>query len=313
MNEKKCISVIVPIYNAELYLNRCIDSIIAQSYKNLEIILVDDGSTDQSGVICDEYVQKDRRCKVIHKTNGGPSSARNSGLAIATGNIIGFVDSDDSIEYDMYELLMQSMKKNVDIVTCGRYVYKVGSDTIKRKAYCLRSKKVYDNNHAIGELLRGEVFAYGVNEKIYRRELFVDVTFPNSAIGEDIPVTYELFKKSRWIVHIGSAKYNNFCRLISVSNPSNYYKRVDAIKFRRDIWLDVKKKMPEYRKMAEARYIREVYGLWESIKESTDRGRYESLEKKCICFLKNRKYRIVLNNVLKKDEKRKMIQAMRGI
>ena len=102
------ISVIVPVYNVEDYLDRCINSIINQTYKNLEIILVDDGSTDSSGRKCDDFALKDDRIKVLHKENGGVSSARNAGLDVATGDYIGFVDSDDTIESNMYELLFNN-------------------------------------------------------------------------------------------------------------------------------------------------------------------------------------------------------------
>ena len=114
------ISVIVPIYNVEKYLDRCVDSIINQTYKNLEIILVDDGSPDNCLAICDSWAEKDRRIKVIHKENGGVSSARNSALDIASGDYIGFVDSDDWIEPDMYEILIKNAKKyDADISRCA--------------------------------------------------------------------------------------------------------------------------------------------------------------------------------------------------
>ena len=106
------ISVIVPVYNVEDYLDRCIESIINQTYKNLEIILVDDGSTDSSGKKCDEYALRDGRIKVFHKENGGVSSARNMGLDIATGDYIGFVDSDDLLEHNMYEMLLNNAEKH---------------------------------------------------------------------------------------------------------------------------------------------------------------------------------------------------------
>ena len=114
------ISVIVPIYNVERYINKCIDSIIHQSYKNLEIILVDDGSPDKCGEIIDEYSRIDKRIHVIHKSNGGLSSARNAGLDIASGDFIGFVDSDDWIEPTMYEEMLSFMEKEqLDLVECG--------------------------------------------------------------------------------------------------------------------------------------------------------------------------------------------------
>ena len=116
------ISVIVPVYKVEPYLKQCVDSIINQTYKNLEIILVDDGSTDNCGKICDEYASKDNRIKVLHIENGGPAVARNAGLDIATGKYIGYVDSDDYIEPDMYETLYNAMiKTNAGLVVCNWY------------------------------------------------------------------------------------------------------------------------------------------------------------------------------------------------
>ena len=120
MDEK--ISVIVPVYNVEQYLERCVDSIINQTYKNLEIILVNDGSTDNSGQLCDELAKKDDRIRVIHKKNGGLSDARNVGIDEAESELIGFIDSDDYIDEDMYELLINNMKNaNADLSMCGHF------------------------------------------------------------------------------------------------------------------------------------------------------------------------------------------------
>ena len=116
----KKISIIVPIYNIEKYLPRCLDSILAQTYKNLEVILVDDGSVDNSGMIADKYARNDQRIIVIHQVNKGVSAARNAGLDLATGDYIGFVDGDDYIEPDMYEILMRIIdEQQVDIAHCG--------------------------------------------------------------------------------------------------------------------------------------------------------------------------------------------------
>lgn len=114
------ISVIVPVYNVAPYLKKCVDSIINQTFTDIEIILVDDGSTDESGTICDQYAQKDSRVKVIHKPNGGLSDARNSGLEVCSGEYIGFVDSDDWISPDMYETLIHfAVKEDLDVAMCG--------------------------------------------------------------------------------------------------------------------------------------------------------------------------------------------------
>ena len=118
MNET--ISIIIPVYNVEKYLNKCLNSVIEQTYKNIEVILIDDGSTDNSGKICDEYAKNDIRIKIIHQQNGGVSTARNNGLEHATGKYITFVDSDDYIEKEMIETMAKKiMKKNADIVICG--------------------------------------------------------------------------------------------------------------------------------------------------------------------------------------------------
>ena len=123
------ISVVVPIYNVDKYLDRCVESIIKQTYTNLEIILVDDGSSDNSPQICDNWNVKDKRIKVIHKENGGLSDARNVGLSFATGEIISFIDSDDWIEHEMFEKMLNRKKKdNSDIVSCGvKWVKEDGS------------------------------------------------------------------------------------------------------------------------------------------------------------------------------------------
>ena len=133
MKNNDLISVIIPIYNVEKFLSFCIDSIVNQTYKNLEIILVDDGSTDNSGKICDEYALKDNRIKVMHKQNGGVSSARNVGLNIAKGKYIGFVDSDDYVENDMFEILHNLIiKNNVDISCCNKFVFKKNKFTASK-------------------------------------------------------------------------------------------------------------------------------------------------------------------------------------
>ena len=126
------ISVIIPVYNVEQYLSKCLDSVVNQTYKNLEVILVDDGSTDNSGKICDEFALKDNRIIVIHKSNGGLSSARNEGLKFAKGQYVGFVDSDDYIEIGMYEKLLEvSLKYGSDVV-CSNY-YRVTNNKIYYK------------------------------------------------------------------------------------------------------------------------------------------------------------------------------------
>lgn len=190
------ISIIVPIYNVAEYLEKCISSILAQTYKNLQIILVDDGSTDGSSQICDDYAKKDNRIKVIHKPNGGLVSARKSGLRIATGNYVGYVDGDDWIEPDMYETMIGCMLENsVDMVET-QYFLEAGTQ-IKR----MESKLSY-GIHAVNGLIPAMLCDEDFNEcrlqpyvwsKLYNRELLTQHQMcvdENIMCGEDMAVVY---------------------------------------------------------------------------------------------------------------------------
>ena len=182
------ISVIVPVYKVEKYLDRCVESIVNQTYKNLEIILVDDGSPDNCPAICDAWANKDERIKVIHKENGGVSSARNRGIDAATGDYIGFVDSDDWIEPDMYELLADNAKKyDADISRCGYFVdwpdhiAQVGNGGIL----------LYEDIERRCEMLRSYHLVSALWNKIYRRELFEEERLDESLrITEDWQINY---------------------------------------------------------------------------------------------------------------------------
>lgn len=158
---KDLISVIVPVYNVEKYLDRCLKSILNQTYKNLEIILVDDGSKDSSGHICDEYAKKDNRVRVVHKKNGGLSSARNAGLRVATGKFVGFIDSDDDIELDMYEKMLNIMQKyDVDFVMAD-YLRIFNSGSNFKKTIDI-DNGYYDKNKIVSDIfpqliMRGDI------------------------------------------------------------------------------------------------------------------------------------------------------------
>lgn len=217
------ISVVVPIYNVEKYIRKNVDSIINQTYKNLEIILVDDGSKDNSSNICDLYKKKDKRIKVIHKENGGLSSARNAGIEEATGDYVAFVDSDDYIEPNMYEEMYEASQKfSCDIVTCSyKYVYDDGSvkyinsDTENRE---------YDFFSAIKEMNIFSKFDMSACTKLFKKELFDNIRFPVGKLSEDYYVMYLLFEKASKIYYIAKPYYSYFQRKNSItkSNKINH-------------------------------------------------------------------------------------------
>ena len=177
------ISVIVPIYKVEKYLHKCIDSILAQTYTNLEIILVDDGSPDNCGKICDEYAAKDSRIKVIHQPNGGLSAARNAGLDIATGDYIGFVDSDDYIAPDMYEKLYNALVKNdADMAICDyqRFGNELPYDEMSLTTEVITGLQAMEKQNTV--INCSFVVAWS---KLYKSFIFSNVRFPVGKINED--------------------------------------------------------------------------------------------------------------------------------
>ncbi|MCQ2381250.1 MAG: glycosyltransferase, partial [Acidaminococcaceae bacterium] len=180
----KKISIIVPVYKAEKFLCECIDSILCQTYKNLEVILVDDGSPDNSGMICDKYAQSDSRIKVVHQQNGGAGKARNAGIDKATGDYIMFLDSDDWMEYDMAEKLVIALEKNnADQVRCGcYYVSPQNKDRVTFKSNKILEAETY------GEIMESEysgVLWTVPWNAIYRRKIIKNVKFPEGYINED--------------------------------------------------------------------------------------------------------------------------------
>ncbi len=214
--EKALISIIIPVYKVEKYLEKCIQSVINQTYENLQIILVDDGSPDNCGKICDEYAQKDHRIEVIHKSNGGLSDARNKGLEIAKGEYIGFVDSDDYIESDMYEVLYNLLKQyNVDVSICNFYTVSQGKIAIKNADNGI---KEYNRIEILKEiLLDNDIQSYAWN-KLYKRELFGEIKYPVGKKYEDIGTTFYLLEKCNKVVVTGKPEYYYINRQGSIVN-----------------------------------------------------------------------------------------------
>ncbi len=200
------ISVIVPVYNVEKYLEKCIDSILAQTYKNLEIILVDDGSPDRCGQICDEYEEKDARIKVIHKGNEGQAVARNYALEICKGDYIAFVDSDDFIEVDMLEIMMNEISRGEnDVAICGVKFCECKTGRIHSVSY---TDEVLsgDADLLIHRYLTGKVRSI-MCDKLYKAELFKTARFPKLRCREDAYVLPELLGEVHSFVEIPDCKY----------------------------------------------------------------------------------------------------------
>ena len=226
------VSVIVPIYKVEPYLKRAVDSILHQTYHNLEIILVDDGSPDQCGRICDDYAKEDNRITVIHKENGGLSDARNAGLDAAHGEYIVFVDSDDFIAEDYVETLMQCLKKyDADVAMCSyavtasveldESIFKASRD--ETVEVCDRREllnNLYDANHK-----DATYFIVSWN-KIYKASLWQDVRFPKGRIHEDEATTYKIYDRAQKGVYLHRPLYGYFTAPSSITRDRFNIKRL---------------------------------------------------------------------------------------
>lgn len=241
MHNNPLITVIVPVYKVEKYLDKCVESIVGQTYANLEIILVDDGSPDDCGKICDSLAQRDSRIKVLHKENGGLSSARNAGLDVMHGDYVGFVDSDDWIAPDMFEYLLSGMTDNVSVSICNYYSVKKGKTTIKHvydDVVCSSKEmlcKLFDDTY--------ENFAWN---KLYMSDLWKQIRFPVGKNYEDMLTIYKIIELCDGIRIMPEAKYYYLQREDSITGlsktHSNRYHMFQAVISR---YKDVADRMPE--------------------------------------------------------------------
>lgn len=199
------ISIIVPVYDVAQYLHKCVDSILAQTFQDFELILVDDGSPDESGQICDDYAQQDDRVQVVHKLNGGLSSARNAGIEVAQSPYLAFVDSDDYVSSGMYQSLFDDItESNADMAICGIYdVYGQQAPKILPLV-----KEIVSPHDATKMILEAKLISVHAVNKLYRRELFDEVRYPEGSITEDAAVIFSLVAQ---------------CERIAVNTKQQYY------------------------------------------------------------------------------------------
>lgn len=253
LNENPKVSIIIPAYNIAPYLERCLESVRHQTYKELQIIIVDDGSADQTGQIADSFAERDKRFQVIHKENRGVSAARKTGLEKAEGDYIGFVDGDDYIEPEMYEKLVElAVEYGADIAHCGYQM--VFPDRVDMY-HGTKQLKVQDTYTGVKDLLEGNLVEPGLWNKIYRRKLFNQINYDeNIVINEDLLLNYFLFHRSEKAVFIDVPYYHYMVRKNSASTSDwNEHKVMDPVrvleKMRRE------EKDQELRALIDNRYI----------------------------------------------------------
>ena len=259
MPQDKLISIIVPVYNTENYIDKCIQSILSQTYKKFELLLIDDGSTDNSGAICDNYAKKDDRVKVVHKVNGGQATARNLALQMILGEYVGFVDADDWIEPDMFESLVNAIDTfNVDIVSCGRY--RVNPISGKRtEVFCNEKPEVISSKEAIKKFLLWDGIDGASWDKLFRKEVLRGLSYPIGYICEDLPFIYQSLKRAKSICMFGRPLYN-YLQTADSTSRSKYSERSKGLYiYPNNIRNDVYSIYPDLREEANYYYCKSVF------------------------------------------------------
>lgn len=240
------VSVIVPVYNVEKYLIRCVESLLTQSYRNLEIILVNDGSQDNSGQICDSFKALDQRVVVVHKMNGGLSSARNAGLDTASGKYVSFIDGDDYITPTMIENMVRLMEEhNCQISITGRFdKYEATGKEIPH--FQKESETFYTREEAVRELLLRKNIDVSVCDKIFISSLFDKIRFPVGETNEDCAVVFDVFGNASRIVHTDSCDYYYCHRQGSISTTMSAKAIDDMLKHSERVLELVRKDYPSF-------------------------------------------------------------------
>lgn len=245
------ISVIVPIYNVEKYLKKCIESILAQTYSNLDIILVDDGSPDSCGKIIEEFRKKDNRIRTIHQNNGGLSDARNSGIKIANGKYILCVDSDDWIEKNMIEILYNNIIRTKSDISICEFIEEDDYQKILSNKKYNDEVIEFNEKEALKSLIKQDILTNHAWNKLYKKNLFDGVEYPKGQLMEDVSTTYKLFEKTDKVVYQNTALYHYIQRGTSILGNITEKRINDQEQafFNRNKYL--MKKYPEFKELIE--------------------------------------------------------------
>lgn len=295
-NQKK-ISIVIPVYNVEKYLEKCIESVINQTYNNLEIILVDDGSPDNCGSICDEYSKKDGRIKVIHQFNGGLSNARNTGIRNATGSYITFIDSDDYVDNSYVEVLYRNILQHNSDMSIGTHkviydnsvIDKATHDEFQGKPEEILKRMLYDQDV--------DVSAWG---KLYKIELFRNIEFPEGRLYEDAATTYKLIDTCRIVSVKSESLYNYTIRKNSISQCEFSQKKMDLITSTREMTDYIKEKYPNLEKACRRRLM---YAYLSTLSQLVNaKCDNKEIENKLMRYIKENRNKVIIDrNIPKRD------------
>ena len=303
--EQDLISIIVPIYKVETYLDQCVSSIVEQTYQNLEIILVDDGSPDRCPAMCDEWAAKDSRIRVIHKPNGGLSDARNAGLDVCRGEYVAFIDSDDWLELNYVEKMLKAAQtKQADIVTCTF----VDEYEATGKTVC-KPKEAFAGNteQALFMLYNGTKIPVAAAMKVYRHYIWQELRFPVGRLYEDALTTYKVFDLADTIVQIPDGLYHYRIREGSIMTAAFSLKTTGISDVWKENYLFCKEKHPRVAKAARSFWLEHIPPLLAQF--PTSMSAEEKSEKKRL----KREIRENLGFILTRMPIKKMLHQVRAL
>ena len=300
--ETPIISIIVPVYNVREYLNDCLDSLMRQNYPKIEIILVDDGSTDGSGVDCDTIAKKDSRIKVVHQQNQGLSAARNRGIKEASGNYITFVDSDDAVSPDYVQYMFSLITKyQAKMAICAIREITVKGNEINYGADYV--EKVMSTEETLGRMLREEGFNVSAYAKLYRRDLWDDVAFPEGSVHEDLGTTYKLVEKCPRIAYGEQPKYIYKKRELSISNSDFSDKKFDIIELTDKMCDDIEKLHPYLKNTTDLRRMHARFSVLRQMASKKLTPIQAGKEQEIVEYLKTNRKFVTKNPVATKRDK----------
>lgn len=294
------ISIVIPVYNVQDYIKKCLDTILSQTFSDLEIILVDDGSTDLSGRICDYYSENDKRIKVIHTANGGQSEARNVGIKNATSEWITFIDSDDYVSSDYIEYLYNLIQVHNADISIASFTYITPKKIIKHGN---GEVALMDAKTAIRRMLLNEGFDMGVWGKMYRTEYFNKYKFVSGKLFEDSLITYQIFSEASTIVFGAKDIYFYVNRKNSTVNGTFNIKKFDLIEMNEEASKFIKHKFPDLSSEAHRRMIWAYFSTLNQVLSSTNEHDIDLYAPQLVAYLLKQDKFIKRNTFIPKRDK----------
>lgn len=293
--KKPSISVIVPYYNSKKYISKCINSILNQTFKDFELILVDDGSTDNSYNLCLSYAQKDERIVLLKKENGGQGTARNMGLDIALGDFIGFVDSDDYIQPNMYEIMYNScIDHNAELSICGYNTFR--SDSMSPKPLSDNKLQIFNHSTLMEAYFATSIISGGPCNKLYKKNLFENTRFPLLRMREDYYLMPHILHKVKTAVYVGENLYNWRLRLGSTERSKFSSNHLNAAIESADSNINVIKTFyPDLKKYIVPIYIQTRLDLLKSIIHSNSQNNFQHVYAKLFDEICQKKQDLIIN------------------